>query len=288
MKLVPPCFSTIRHSFLALGAGAVVALSTSQAAPIIEANFLSTGSNQTLPGTQIGLTTNLPGGNWVRGGGYDWSSVTLADTANWNFQNIANLQQEKTSFAVSIASVDAYVKPTQISISSDIYFGDINPANPTGGVGYWDVMAPTDNSGTSLTGFTGVTLSRQTATAQVWVNGVAGATYVIDDEPLLYTTNSGEPDYIKVYNAYNISFDVDLTTGSLNNVVVAGVATGLTGSGVTDAGTNFAGVMAGNASNGIHFDNFVVAAVPEPGTVALLACGLGLVGIRRRRSAVLS
>lgn len=274
-------FSPVRLLLFPLVALTFAVAQSVSAAAIIQTNFVSTGSNQTLPGTQIGLATNAPGSNWLRGGGYDWSNVVLTNTDPWNYQDRPNLQQEGTVLTVSIDDNGSYTKASALSISANLYFSDTNNPNAVAMLGFWGTL-PSLNSTASLDTFTGVTLSRSTGDLQLYVNGSAVGE-VFDGPVLDFTSNSGGPNYTKTYLPNLISFDIDLGAGMMSNVYVNGVSTGLSALGVTDAGTNLAGVGARNSSNGILFDNLTISAVPEPGAAFLLTASLFLWPIRRRR-----
>jgi hypothetical protein len=243
---------------------------------IVSTNFVSGGSNILLDGSNAGLATNQPGGNWVWGAGWNWSAPLVF--ATWNggtYQNAAYLGEEDTALGLSLASSGGYSKPSQFTISSDLILSGAL-SNVRVGLGFWSAMpARVDDAGaSSFDNFTGLVLEESTGNIQIYSGGA------YQGSPVNVLGSFVED------TAYHLSYTVDTTTGAISNVLFEGNAvSGFSSTDFTNSATAFAGAMTGTQSRG-YFDTFVVetASVPEPSTYVLALAGLGLLVWRRRAS----
>lgn len=267
----------------AVGCAALTLAAVAGATTIIQTDFVSNGDNVSLPGTTVGITTNLPGGNWVTGGGYSWSSPqTFATWMGGTLQDVATLNQEKTALGLTMGSYNTGT----LTVSADIYFGDTNAPNAAGGVGFWSAIPPKSTDPVDqvgVTNFSGFMISRPTGNLQLYVAGSAvGAAVPVAAGPLSLSTNiSG----VQTLIPYTIKYDVDTASGDISNVTFNGTPIAdFTTTGFTSAATANVGIVSDFGSNGITFDNLnVSSAVPEPATLGLVALS-GLALLRRRRT----
>jgi hypothetical protein len=194
---------------------------------ILATTFTPTGSRQTLNGTKIGLTTDLPNANWTWGAGWNWGSPYVPATWDSGAQNIANLAEEKTALGVSLATSGSYTKPTHLRISADLQV-DATRANG-GGLGFWSAMPARTDTADSLIGFTGLNL-RANGDLQLYANGAAVGSPVATG-----ALTSG--------TFYTLSYNIDTASGAISNVVFNGTARTFSSSAFTNAATTFAGVL---------------------------------------------
>jgi hypothetical protein len=255
---------------LVSGVGVLLAgVAVAPAAPIIDTNVVSTDSRQSITGTQLEITTNLPNSSWQWGAGWSWGSPFIP--ATWDPPgipaNIISLSEENTAVGLSIASTGGYTKPTQMTLSADLVM--LGNMNNNIGLGFWGTF-PATNAGTSSTSFTGIMLNEVNGTLQVFENGSAAGSAVSIGSVVENTF-------------YSLSYDVNTTTGALSNVRFEGVAkAGLSSAAFTNAATAVAGVMDQNGSRG-GFKSFSVDAVPEPASLGLLCLAAGGLFTRRQR-----
>ena len=266
------CFSSSKLSkaihAVCISLGALGVSSSAHAGMIISTNFVSGGSNDSLDGTQIGLTTNLPGGNWIWGAGWNWSAPLV--NATWmggTLQNAASFGEEKSALGISLASEGTYTKPATIHVSALVETTDSGHPNGRNGLGFWATIPARSDSEVSFTGFTGVSFKAD-GTLAVIENGVAGATASVS--ALAYST------------LYSLSYDVDTTTGSLSNVVFNGSSVSLSTTAFTSAATTYVGYATDTGSRG-GFTTFEVSSVPEPASLSILVLG-GAALITRRKA----
>lgn len=259
---------------LALGLG------SASAATIIDAgNFVSTGSNQTLNGTTIGLTANSPGGNWVWGSGYNWTAGPQVN-ATWlgGLQNAVTLSNESESLGLSLASNGGYTKPIEFTISVSIQYTQFITDKPVGDsnllrLGFWSAMGTPSGAPNSLTNFTGLVINTD------HTNG--SATLMLSENGSL-SGNVALGTAISVGTFYNFAYTVNTSTGAISGISFNGSpVSAFSTTAFTDSATAFVGVASGVASR-VGFDNLVVDAVPEPSTWALLLGGGLFVGYLRR------
>jgi hypothetical protein len=195
---------------------------------ILTTGFVTNGTHQNVDGTTIGLTANLPGGNWIWGAGWNWGAPYVPATYESAPYNCLKLAEEKTALGHSLASSGSYTKPAHIRISADIGL-DTTRANG-GGLGFWSAMPARSDSASSLTGFTGLNL-KSNGTLQLYVNGSAVGSPV----SVGALTNG---------TFYNLSYNVDTATGAISSVVFNGAAvSGISSTGFTNAATAYAGVF---------------------------------------------
>ncbi|MEI8340209.1 MAG: PEP-CTERM sorting domain-containing protein [Verrucomicrobiota bacterium] len=261
MKSIPRLFTL---AVLALAFG----FTSARATNIINAAFTSTGANQPLDGTTVGLSNNAPGGTWVFGAGVDYDVPKVNATWLGGILNAAGLGNENSALGISISSSGGYVKPTEFTLTSDIYlWGNLNNV---AGLGFWSTMPARVNYSSPYVGFTGLILNEVNGTLQVYASGSlqGGAVSVgtiVEDTP------------------FTISYTVNTTSGEISGVTFGGNAvSGLSSTAFTDSATSFVGALAGSSSRG-SIDNLSVVSVPEPSTGALLLLS-GLFFVNRRRA----
>jgi hypothetical protein len=247
-------------------------LSARAQTPIINGNnFVSGGSNVALDGTQVGLTSNLPGGNWTWGAGWNWQAPEVL--ATWNGgspMNCVFLGEEKTVLGIPLTT-GTYTPPTQLQVSALISPYADGSHTTGGGLGFWSVLPARDDSLTSQTNFTGLQLDSN-GDVQLYQNGIA----------------SGSPITTGLAAAagafYPLSFNINTATGSISNIMYDGApVSGITSSAFTAAATANFGVCSWGSGRCNFNDIEVAAATPEPASLALLALGGLLVLPRRRR-----
>ena len=205
-----------------------------------------------LSGSQVALATNLPGGKWVWGAGWNWGEPYVP--ANWDGppQNVANLAEEKTALGVTIASTGTYVKPVMIHISADLALAG-NPegggSNSGGGLGFWSVMPPRDDDESSTNHFTGLNLMLN-GDIQVFEDGAEAGKPV----PTFAITPG---------KLYNLAYDVNTAMGAVSNVFLDGKpVAGVTGHKFKDTATNFAGVLSRQGAGvRVSMNNFMVSSL---------------------------
>lgn len=251
------------------GLSSFAGAAATQAEVIIQTNFVSTSSNQDLPGTTIGLTTNLPGGTWQHGAGFNFGIPEIRSSSA--FTDRAYLVQDDTALAVSIGSAGSYVKPTVMTVAGGLILGGQGDRNDRVGLGFWStVPAQINGSATSsLDNFTGLVIEEDADTIQLYEAGSAVGSAVALGVDLV--------DGV----AYEIAYTVDTTTGALSGVTFNGnTVAGITSSAFTDAATENVGALTLTNSRG-SLDELTVTVIPEPASVTLLAVG-SLLLVRRR------
>ncbi len=261
---------------------AVLALAVSTlsagAQTIVETTFVSFGGDRhNLNGTMVGLTTNLPGGNWISGAGWTYDGVPVEPflTASWDPPGLPTdtvlLAEERTVLALSIADSGGYTKPDMFNVTGTMQYLPGYSGN-TFGVGFYSSVPPRVNGTEPTVGYSGILIDAL-GNVTIYINGVAqaGAGSSINVGALSPSTY------------YEISYNVDLTTGGISDFMIDGVVyAGLSTTGFTDAGAEYVGVFAGTGSRA-WLQSLSVTTVPEPATIGMAATGLGLVLIGRRR-----
>ncbi len=176
-----------------------------------------------------------------------------------------------------------YIKPSDFTLSLDLQMMSVvgGPSIYARGLGLGFYSGDTTREANEF--FTGMTM-KPDGTLVLVVNGAEQAASA--PAPAGYSTS----------NFYNLTYSVDLLTGSITSVNFAGIDRTSTFSGAASAGdftnatTQAVGFYTSSASTsgGPGFDNFVLStqgAVPEPSSVLLLAGGgLSLLGVRRLRA----
>lgn len=259
---------------------AILGAHSAQAQTIISAgNFVSGASAQNIDGTTLGITVNQPGSAWIFGAGWSWAQPQIPNTlggptANGGIPNTLSSIEERTAVGLSLISTGAYVKPSEFTISAQLTFYGSTGNNGGAGLGFWAAMPARDNAVVATTGFTGFMLSQSASddTIQFYLNGTATGSAITLGLDLVKQT------------PFTLGYTVNTVTGTFSNVTLDGNAIAITGTGITDANTSFGGVAGGLGSR-FALDEFVVAAVPEPGSGFLLMGILVLTALRRRRSA---
>lgn len=213
---------------------------------IIQTAFVSTGSRASVAGTQAGLAVNLPGGNWILGAGWSWS--TPAISATWDgLPNTLIMGEEKTVTALSLASGNGYIKPTTFTVEAAIA-----SSGKRGALGFWSTVPVRDNAATWATGFSGIKWTLDTTpnvTLVLYANGSAQGSSVV-----LPANGSG---------VGTLRFTVDTLAGSLvsaywNDSAITGFPAT---SAFTAAATAYAGPCAtdGGSGNAPSYSSFKVS-----------------------------
>ena len=232
--------------------------------------------------------TTLSGGVWTKTNsravsGQEWY-ISTTMTGN---PTPGTAGQTAGSDAVSIASNGSYVKPSLLHISADIELsgisGDVdNAVYPRGiGLGFYlnaDSTVGTGNQNVTNS-FVGLLLDRTGALALIYDPNKTG--YL--SGPGVYKSAAVEyaGGTFSASNFYNLSYDVNTTTGQISNIALEGSTADYslfsTTAYFTDANTPYAGMLVSSAAGNTtgYADNFqVTGAVPEPSTLALLVAGL--------------
>ncbi|MGN0875938.1 MAG: hypothetical protein ACI4TC_01550 [Kiritimatiellia bacterium] len=189
---------------------------------------------QFLPGTQLGLGVNLPGGSWVCGGGWEWAKPKLE--GDW-----LNSVEEKVGFALSLDSNGDYVKPERITVSAEIAH-----SQGSGGVGFWSSMVPLSGNYPkeggaegeteiirydARVGYTGLVFNPSAKTLQVYSDGKL----------------QGSPATVEVLGVkdyHTLTYTIDTSTGDIEWVMFNGAPVhGLTSRAFTDANTHLVGLI---------------------------------------------
>jgi MYXO-CTERM domain-containing protein len=214
----------------------------------------------------------------------DTGTGTPSPSADTGFNNATYL---------NIGSVGSYHLPSEITISGDIQINSIITndvaAYPRGvGLGFF---SGTPNSGEASSTFTGLVVNPD-GTLRLVAAGTAGAN--------ASTTFLAAPfPGFSASNFYNLSYDVNTTTGVISHIIfnghddtaaIAGGTSSVLTPGFLPSGGNLLAGFYGSTSANANFfgrvDNFTISS-PEPSTFVL--GGLGLVGLlvaaRRRRKA---
>ena len=232
-----------------------------------------------IPGTSPSVT-NLPGGVWQEAHGWDWAEPRTRGTGYGGTPSAAVLQDD-TGLAVSLASSGSYTKPEQMTISADVAITAGEPGVGSVALGFYaDPPPPADRAGTGVnerTNFTGLLLSDD------------GSLQLIEYGTLIGTALDG-PDLDRD-TFYNLSYEVDTTDGSIENVQLDGNPFNFTSVAFTDAATMFAAFLASGGQNTDGaVDNFTIesietVAVPEPASMIVWTLlGLGLmIGIHGKK-----
>lgn len=180
--------------------------------------------------TQFGLGTNLPGGSWVCGGGWEWSQPR-ADKDN------IKTDEEKACFALPLISTETYQKPRRITVSAVIAH-----SQGGGGVGFWHEVPlrskhyPIEGGEEkriydATVGFTGIAFNPSQKTLRVYEAGAAVG------DPVSVVT-SGDKDY------HTLTYTVDTADGSIEWVTLnARPVRGLASTAFTDANTDYVGIL---------------------------------------------
>ena len=187
-----------------------------------------------LADTQLALATNLPGGNWVCGGGWEWARPQTAGDSLYTAEEMA-------CFALPLASNGTYVKPERITVSARI-----SHSQGRGGIGFWSSVVPQsgyypveggEEGETEIRrynareNFTGLIFNPYSKTLQTYYDGSLRG-------PAVPVETTGDKDY------HQLTYTIDTTTGELvwvmlNNKPVLG----LVSTAFTDANTAYVGLI---------------------------------------------
>lgn len=273
-------FSSLRKklAILALGTSAALTMGQINAQNIIYDSFSNGTGTVNIGGTTP--NTSLPGSTW-------FGQSIAPDGANQprvDYDTGVAYTYPYSSGSISIASTGSYVKPSLLTISADITINLLlgSAADRRGaGLGYFQSQPPGPGYPTDWF-FRGFLVSP---------DGTLGLyTFGGNSVDLLHSVTAF--DGFSVNDSYNLSFAIDTASGNITSVVFGGqdftsefsVYTGYFG----DSVTNLAGFFGSSAteSPGGIVDNFTVATVPEPSSLAL-ALGavfvLAVIAVRSRR-----
>jgi hypothetical protein len=276
--------TSIKASLLAAGLG-LTAMQSSDAAVIPYTNdFSGTGSNVAFP-------NESPDAEWTMGSGtYNYSSNNTSSSTSQSTASVSLTNIGSTSFTME----------TQFTISST---GTVNSNATTIGMGFLGLtsdfsgtVTPTPSTAFYLadwqTGSTGSNTGQLRIVSVGESAGFSGVNATVDTNPgsSSLAINLDTTYVMRLVATYTSATSLSMTVGIFNT---SGTQIG-TSATATDssalAGTYFGyrnrlGISGGTFN--AAFDNFSVAPVPEPGTVALLGLGAGatLLMLRRRQRA---
>ena len=264
------CMGISLNRLLAAGAAALLSVGfgcgitqTAQAGIIVSDTF--TAANGTAINGRTPSPVDLPGTTWVQANGA-WTN----DIEN----NLANLGPDEGD-AISIGTVASTYNVTSYSISDSFNLGT-------------DTMNTYQLRGTWLGFFSSGTAEDTTFTGLV-VNPNGNIRLIGNNSNVI-----GSPIAISGFNAaatHTLSYSVDLTTGTISNILLDGSAVSLTAPNgtFTLADTAYAGFhnSSNSASSFGSVGNFVLSSpqvVPEPASWTLVLGGLGMLLIGRKRA----
>jgi hypothetical protein len=247
-----------------------------EAAPIIFDSFTGTNGDQLDPASSPNpQTLHSPDINIVPGAAYRNQNGSYNVALSNNTVGLGIDQ----GTGISIESAGAYVKPTNLTISADLRFGDVTGSDDyftrTIALGFMNTLlqaSPNIYLAAGFSNFQGLVIRPNGDLGLIKTYGPGGG--------LLETLS-----YVGTFNSsvfHSLSYDVNTITGSISNVVYDGTSYTFTAglSTLTDANTKYAGFyVSGNGGSTAFVDNFMV--VPEPTAFALLL--VGLVGFVARR-----
>ena len=187
-----------------------------------------------IEGTQLALATNIPGGDWVCGGGWEWAQPKIEN-------DCIITAEEKACFALPLVSNGSYVKPERITVSARIAH-----SQGSGGIGFWSSVVPRsgnypveggEEGATELirydarVNFTGIIFNPYAKTLQVYCNGSLQG-------PAVAVETTGDKDY------HTLAYTVDTTSGEIEWVLFNGTPVhGLVTTAFTDANTAYVGII---------------------------------------------
>lgn len=250
------------------------AASASAAAVIIYQDSF-TGTNGSAIANRSPDVVNLTGNTWqLQGNPSNWPGNAIQN-------NRASLNTDIGS-SISTQTTGSYTKPTIFNISVTFNQNNLTADSLNQraiGLGFYSQQV------TGGSGFSGYR----------WFTGLAVNTSGV--VRLITANDQGEPNNVTLFGTqtytgvwdtaadHTLSYSVNTTTGAIFDVLLDNQSLTFTATPFTDANTNFAGFYASSSSGSRsgHFDDFVLTAIPEPSSAALLGFALlGGVGYFRR------
>jgi hypothetical protein len=243
---------------------------------------------------------NLPGTQWqfVSTGNAELKRISQFTESGATFGTTGTATNGSTNFihahgrnlgadTISIASAGSYTKPQSLTVSADICLNLRDSV--TAGLGFY-AAAPTATN--FREGFSGLALKTD-GSLTLYENGTAGAAIAYSGSwPTVTTGDPVGSDQGPDSGWHTLSYSVDTVTGAISNVSLSGSSStyNWTTSAFSDAATNLVTNVAllQDGSYPDHFaafDNFSVAAVPEPAMIGLLGLAGCIVAMRRKARA---
>jgi len=224
---------------------------------------------------------NLPGGTWLRATGQASLITTTSGGFGDPLPGAAGGSQGAS--AISIATAGSYTKPNTLVISADIAPRN-SGGNASGGrgaaLGFFSTVGTSQEFSSNR--FTGLVLDAAGNLNLVHDPNASGffGTGSVRDTPIAFV-GTWDSNALR-----QLSYEVNTITGEISNISLEGstASYSFTTNLFTDSNTAYAGMYtSSNVSSLGAFDNFQVAAIPEPGTCGLLSMGLAGLLLRRRR-----
>ncbi len=191
--------------------------------------------------------TDLPGGRWIyESGDGDYEAFVQGSSANSANPDMA-IFHFAASTGISIASQGTYVKPSNLTISADLKFGDSTCQYVL--LGFYSGL--NSRSFNPAGSFTGLKLNVDGSLSLVQ-NGIVGTA-------VAWSGSAFSPTTFR-----NLSYAVNTSTGAISNVVLAGSGSSYSfkSTAFTDGATSYAGIGgAGSQYGSVMVDNFAVSGI---------------------------